>query len=159
MLHRRLERVDQDRLARRAAMGEELPARLPPAYLHPGDELQRRTHWLFPVLAPDPAALVTELRDAGIDVSTGTSNLVAVPADDGSVPDCAGRLMSSIVYLPSYPELGAEGRAPAAGRAAGGVPALTWPDPCPSGGRSGSAPSPSAISTWSPSCPPIPTCR
>jgi hypothetical protein len=26
------------------------------------------------------------------------------------VPECAGRLMSSIVYLPSYPELGEEGR-------------------------------------------------
>jgi perosamine synthetase len=110
VLHRRLRRVDQDRLARRAAMGEELRAGLPPAYLHPGDELRGRTHWLFPVLAPDPAALVAVLRDAGIDVSTGTSNLVAVPAEDGSVPECAGRLMSSIVYLPSYPELGMEGR-------------------------------------------------
>ena len=110
VLHRRLSRVDQARLARRAAMGEELRAGLPPAYLHPGDELLRRTHWLFPVLAPDPPALVAALRQAGIDVSTGTSNLVAVPADDGSVPECAGRLMSSIVYLPSYPELGRGGR-------------------------------------------------
>ena len=110
VLHRRLGRVDQARLARRAAMGEELRASLPPAYLHPGDELLRRTHWLFPVLAPDPTALVAALRQAGIDVSTGTSNLVAVPADDGSVPKCAGRLMASIVYLPSYPELGRGGR-------------------------------------------------
>ena len=110
LLHRRLGQVDQDRLARRAAMGEELRADLPPGYLHPGDEMSQRTHWLFPVRAPDPAALVAALRAAGIDASTGTSNLVAVPADDGSVPDCAGRLMSSIVYLPSYPELGAEGR-------------------------------------------------
>ena len=110
VLHRRLGHLDQDRLARRAAMGEELRAGLPPTYLHPGDELRRRSHWLFPVLAPDPVALVATLRDAGIDVSTGTSNLVAVPADDGSVPFCAGRLMSSIVYLPSYPELGEEGR-------------------------------------------------
>jgi hypothetical protein len=91
-------------------VGEELRARLPAAYLHPGDELLRRTHWLFPVLAPDPEALVAALREAGIDVSTGTSNLIAVPDEDGSVPECAGRLMSSIVYLPSYPELGPEGR-------------------------------------------------
>ena len=33
-----------------------------------------------------------------------------VPYDDGSVPEYAGRLMSSIVYLPSYPELGQQGR-------------------------------------------------
>jgi perosamine synthetase len=110
VLCRRLGRVDHDRLARRAAMGEQLQAGLPAAYLHPGDELQQRTHWLFPVLAPDPAALVAALSDAGIDVSTGTSNLVAVPHGDGSVPKYAGRLMSSIVYLPSYPELGEEGR-------------------------------------------------
>jgi perosamine synthetase len=109
VLRRRLSQVDQDRVARRAAMGEELRAGLPEAYLHPGDELLRRTHWLFPVWAPDPAALVAALAEAGIDVSTGTSNLVAVPADDGSVPERAGRLMSSIVYLPSYPELGEEG--------------------------------------------------
>jgi perosamine synthetase len=110
VLCRRLGLVDRDRLARRAAMGEELRAGLPAAYLHPGDELQRRTHWLFPVLAPDPGALVAALSDAGIDVSTGTSNLVAVTHDDGSVPECAGRLMSAIVYLPSYPELGEEGK-------------------------------------------------
>ena len=110
VLCRRLGMVDQDRLARRAAMGDELRAGLPAAYLHPGDELLRRTHWLFPVLAPEPHALVAALGAAGIDVSTGTSNLVAVPHEDGSVPECAGRLMSSIVYLPSYPELGREGR-------------------------------------------------
>jgi perosamine synthetase len=110
VLCRRLRQVDPDRLARRAAMGEKLRAELPADYLHPGDELQRRTHWLFPVLAPDPGALVTALRNAGIDVSTGTSNLVAVPYEDGSAPESAGRLMSSIVYLPSYPELGEEGR-------------------------------------------------
>ncbi len=109
VLCRRLGRVDVDRVARRAAIGEQLRAGLPAAYLHPGDELLRRTHWLFPVWAPDPAALVAVLADAGIDVSTGTSNLVAVPAADGSVPEGAGRLMSSIVYLPSYPELGEEG--------------------------------------------------
>jgi perosamine synthetase len=110
VLSRRLRRVDGDRLSRRAAMGEELRAGLPAAYLHPGDRLLRRTHWLFPVLAPDPAALVAALADAGIDVSTGTSNLEAVPSDDGSISEHAGRLMSSIVYLPSYPELGEEGR-------------------------------------------------
>ena len=54
--------------------------RLPEDYLHPGDGLYRRTHWLFPVLAPDPDRLVAELRRQGMDVSTGTSNLVVVAA-------------------------------------------------------------------------------
>ncbi len=109
LLGRRLSRVDLDRLAARAAFGEELTRRLPPAYRHPGDRLRRRTHWLYPVLAPDPDGLVAALRAHGIDVSRGTSNLIAVGSSDGSAPEQAGRLMTSIVYLPSYPELGTEG--------------------------------------------------
>ena len=53
---------------------------------------------------------MAELGRRGIDVSTGTSNLVAVAAEDGSVPEQAGELMASIVYLPSYPQLGPAGR-------------------------------------------------
>ena len=109
LLGRRLRHVDHDRLSARAAFGEELTRRLPAAYLHPGDRLHRRTHWLYPVLAPDPDALVVALRARGIDVSRGTSNLAAVSAGDGTTPVQAVRLMSSIVYLPSYPELGADG--------------------------------------------------
>ena len=110
LLTRRLTTFDPTRVAERARAGDELAARLPAAYRHPGDGLLRRTHWLFPVWAPDPDALVAELARRGIDVSTGTSNLVAVAAEDGSVPEQAGRLMASIVYLPSYPQLGAAGR-------------------------------------------------
>jgi len=110
LLTRRLTAFDPTRVAERARAGDALAARLPAAYRHPGDGLLRRTHWLFPVWAPDPYALVAELARQGIDVSTGTSNLVAVAAEDGSVPERAGRLMASIVYLPSYPQLGAAGR-------------------------------------------------
>jgi perosamine synthetase len=109
LLGRRLRHVDQDRLTARAALGEELTGRLPASYLHPGDGLQRRTHWLYPVLAPDPDALVEALRARGVDISRGTSNLVVVPSGDGTMPKQAGRLMGSIVYLPSYPELGTDG--------------------------------------------------
>ena len=124
VLRRRLSRVDQARLARRAAMGEELRARLPAAYLHPGDELLRRTHWLFPVLAPDPDALVAALREAGIDVSTGTSNLVAVPDEDGSRPGHSTG-DSDVLDGCSLPELSrarAGGTGPGARRSAGCPP-------------------------------------
>jgi dTDP-4-amino-4,6-dideoxygalactose transaminase len=110
VLGRRIQRVDQGRLAARAAFGEELTRRLPPAYRHPGNGLHRRTHWLYPVLAPDPDGLVAALRARGIDVSRGTSNLIAVGGSDGPAPEQAGRLMESIVFLPSYPELGADGQ-------------------------------------------------
>ena len=72
------------------AAGDELAARLPAAYRHPGDGL----HAAYPLALPGagrriPTRLVAELRRQGIDVSTGTSNLVAVAAEDGSVPEQA----------------------------------------------------------------------
>ena len=90
LLRRRLRCVDLDRLAARAAFGEELTRRLPAGYLHPGDGLRRRTHWLYPVLAPDPDALVDALRARGVDVSRGTSNLIAVQSSDGTLPSRPG---------------------------------------------------------------------
>lgn len=110
LLHRRLSTVDDARLAARAVLGEQLAARLPPAYLHPGGRLQRRTHWLFPVAAPDPDRLLAELRQRGVDASQGTSNLTAVAGEDGRCPPRAAALMADIVYLPCYPELGEDGR-------------------------------------------------
>ena len=110
LLAHRLAHFDGEHVAQRAAAGDELATRLPEDYLHPGDGLHRRTHWLFPVLAPDPDRLVAELRRQGMDVSTGTSNLVVVAAANGAQPEQAARLMASIVYLPSYPQLGPAGR-------------------------------------------------
>ena len=110
LLSRRLRRFDAERLAARARLGEELRAGLPAEYRHPGDRLQRRTHWLFPVAAPDPDRLVTELRRRRVDASQGTSNLAAAAAEDGGLPPQAAELMAAIVYLPCYPELGPDGR-------------------------------------------------
>ncbi len=110
LLGRRIGAFDADRIAARAELGEALAAGLPVAYRHPGGRLHRRTHWLFPVAAPDPDRLVAELRQRGVDASQGTSNLAAVMAEDGWVPPQAAQLMAAIVYLPCYPELGADGR-------------------------------------------------
>ena len=65
LLTRRLTTFDPTQVAERARAGDALAARLPAAYRHPGDGLLRRTHWLFPVWAPDPDALVAELASAG----------------------------------------------------------------------------------------------
>lgn len=110
LLHRRLRHFDTDRLTARARLGEELADELPAGYRHLGGRLRGRTHWLFPVAAPDPDRLVAELRRRGVDASRGTSNLAAIAAEDGTVPPRAGDVMAAIVYLPCYPELGAEGR-------------------------------------------------
>ena len=94
LLGRRLQRFDAERLAARARLGEELAERLPAGYRHVGGRLHRRTHWLFPVVAPDPDRLVAELRRRGVDASRGTSNLAAIAAEDGSVPPRAAAVMS-----------------------------------------------------------------
>jgi len=76
----RLRSFDADRLRRRAERGEDLAGRLPPWLFHPGDRARERTHWVFPVLADDPAALIAALRAAGFDATRGTTSIAAIPA-------------------------------------------------------------------------------
>ena len=69
------------------------------------------THWLFPVVADDPEALVVRLRRAGLDASRKTSAIGAVPAPTGRPeldPVHARELMERVVFLPVYPELAPE---------------------------------------------------
>ena len=95
LLGRRLGRVDHDRLAARAVLrrgaeppaagGLPAPGRTGCTGVRTGSTRcspRTRTRW-SPRCGP-----------RGIDVSRGTSNLVAVAAGDGSVPEQAGRLMS-----------------------------------------------------------------
>jgi hypothetical protein len=107
-IDRRLATFDAGRLARRAAAGEAAMALLPPGLRHPGDRMLRRTHWLFPVVADDPDALVAAARAAGFDAARAASNLHAVPAPPGRpdlAPSTAAGMLSRLVYLPMYPEI------------------------------------------------------
>ncbi|HET7270010.1 MAG TPA: DegT/DnrJ/EryC1/StrS family aminotransferase, partial [Rubrobacter sp.] len=106
MLSRRLGTFDEDRLARRAAAGERVARRLKLAAVHPGGDSLRRTHWLFPVVVLDPEALILGLRRRGFDASQATSSIAVVEAPAGrSSADEASRMMSSVVFLPVYPNL------------------------------------------------------
>jgi len=108
MLYRRLRTFDGARLTRRARRGEETARRLPPQFPQPGRLSQSRTHWLFPVLVPDPEALVARLRREGFDASRATSNIAAVEPPVGRpelAPYTAERMMRAVVFLPVYPEL------------------------------------------------------
>jgi dTDP-4-amino-4,6-dideoxygalactose transaminase len=108
MLARRLRTFDGARLARRAAAGERVAWRLAVALQHPGTFAPSRTHWLFPVVAPDPQGLISRLRRQGFDASRATSNIAPVPAPPDLshlAPEEASRMMSSVVFLPVYPEL------------------------------------------------------
>jgi hypothetical protein len=105
LLARRLRSFDTGRLARRAAAGEEVAVHLPASLQHPGDLSRSRTHWLFPVVASDPEALVLALRRQGFDASRATSNIAAVRTSDLAEPEAACRMMAKVVFVPVYPEI------------------------------------------------------
>ena len=109
LLERRLRRFDVERLDARVRAGNALASALPPNLARPGAGAQSPTHWVFPVVTRDRAALTATLRRAGFDAATATSSIAAV-RPSSSRPDLrpanAERLMSGIVFLPAYPELG-----------------------------------------------------
>jgi perosamine synthetase len=112
LMRRRLRRFDHDRLARRAAYGARASAALPAALRQPGRLALDPTHWVFPVLAADPDALVRALRSEGVDAARGTSSIDAITASGrGTQPYQARELMAHIVFVPVYPELGEAGLA------------------------------------------------
>ena len=77
---RRLRTLDLERIAARSRAGEELAALLTPRLARPGAGAERRTHWVFPVVAADPQAFVAALRSAGFDAARGTTSIGVVPA-------------------------------------------------------------------------------
>jgi perosamine synthetase len=112
-MQRRLRRLDLESIAARARVGEELAALLTPRLARPGAGAERRTHWVFPVLAPDPQAFVAALRSAGFDAAQGTTSIGVVPAPPDRPelePHQARRLMRDVVFLPAYPEVGGRRR-------------------------------------------------
>jgi perosamine synthetase len=108
LLERRLRTFDGYRLRRRAAVGERVAGALPPKLAHPGRAARDRTHWVFPVVTPEPRALVASLFRDGFDAATGTSGIAAVDAPDSRpdlAPENARRMLAELVFLPVYPEL------------------------------------------------------
>ncbi len=106
LLSRRLRTFDRRRLAMRAAAGERFTRRLQVIEVHPGGRSLLRTHWLYPVVVPDPESLIFDLRRRGLDASRATSSIAVVDAPaGGSLPAQAHHMMSGIVFLPVYPGL------------------------------------------------------
>jgi dTDP-4-amino-4,6-dideoxygalactose transaminase len=109
LVRRRLRRFDDARLTRRAAFGERAAVALPEHLRLAGRHALERTHWVFPVLAPDPDALIASLRHARVDATRATSGVAAVeaPADEPDLePRNALALLRHVVFVPVYPELG-----------------------------------------------------
>jgi perosamine synthetase len=109
LLARRLRRFDAERLEARTQAGNRLAAALPQALVQPGRTAVHPTHWVFPVISSDRAALIAVLRRAGFDAATATSSIASVPApiDRPDLrPENAERMLAGVVFLPAYPELG-----------------------------------------------------
>jgi perosamine synthetase len=110
-LRRRLRRFPSERVRLRAQTGDEVAEGLPARLQRPGRAVRRSTHWLFPVVAPDPDALMAELRRHGFEATQGTSQIEAVEPRGRPAPPDAKALMAGIVFLPVYPEMPAAERA------------------------------------------------
>jgi len=105
---RRLRTLDFERIDARARAGEETAALLSPRLACPGTDAVGRTHWVFPVVPPDPVALVVSLRRAGFDAAGSTTSIGVVAAPTGRAAleaKEARRMMRAVVFLPAYPEL------------------------------------------------------
>jgi perosamine synthetase len=111
LLARRLRGFDGERVAARARAGNRLGAALPGELVRPGAGAESPTHWVFPVVTRDPAALVAGLRRAGFDAAVATSGITSVSPPSARPdlrPKNADRILDGVVFLPAYPEL-AEG--------------------------------------------------
>jgi dTDP-4-amino-4,6-dideoxygalactose transaminase len=75
-----------------------------PELRHVGGRAAHHSHWLFPLLSPQPDALMHHLWRRGYDATRGASNLCCVSAPAGRMaPRQAMRLMEEVLYLPLCP--------------------------------------------------------
>jgi len=100
VVERKLRGFDHTRLAARTELAKTFAAGLPPAVDLPGRRAIGECDWVFPVLVDDPVRLRTLLRQEGLDSSSATTSIAAVPASVN-----AERFLAHVVFLPLYPEL------------------------------------------------------
>lgn len=96
MMARRVPGYHAARVAARRDAGDYLASLLVDPVDHLGRAGRAHTHWLFPVASRAPATLVAAGREAGFDLTSGSSTLVTL--DEACVR--AGRAMRDVVYLP-----------------------------------------------------------
>lgn len=108
VLARRVSSFDIARFERRVLLGERLQRSLPDTVAHPGDSAEIRTHWLFPLIAPDAGTLRANLAAAGFDATPATSaiGVVHAPSECRELePREASRMMKRLLFVPLYPEM------------------------------------------------------
>jgi dTDP-4-amino-4,6-dideoxygalactose transaminase len=107
LIARRLAAADGSRIAERTRVALRLRELLGTRCELPGGDAPFHSYWVFTLAAPDPAALVERLGEAGFD-ATQAATLRALPAPPGrpeSEPRAAQEILSRTVYVPLYPEM------------------------------------------------------
>ena len=102
LLGRRLRRFDEAKLARRAAQGERLANMIGARVARPGAEMDRRTYWVFPVLAEHAEGLIAALAAGGFDATRGERLCIVDPPEDRPhlEPAAARAILAHSVFLP-----------------------------------------------------------
>jgi dTDP-4-amino-4,6-dideoxygalactose transaminase len=102
LMLRRITQGGQPCIARRNACSRQLLS-LAPQLRHVGTQAQSHTHWVFPVEAARPQALIDHLASHGFDAACGTSSLGVIDAPEGRAPAIeARRVFGNILYLPAH---------------------------------------------------------
>jgi dTDP-4-amino-4,6-dideoxygalactose transaminase len=102
LLARRLRGFPPRRIAARKRAGDLLARTLPARLARPGADALLSTHWVFPVLVPEPDRAVAALRRAGFD-ATHRSSLQPIAAPPGhpcGAPRAAQALLERLIFLP-----------------------------------------------------------
>lgn len=106
LLRRRLGSDVEARVAARVQAADRLRERLGAQVETPGAAAGMHSHWVVPVLTPDPEGLIRALRARGFDATrVATLDVIATPEGRRS-PTRAVALLDRLVYVPAYPELG-----------------------------------------------------
>ncbi len=107
MLEQRLRTFDPAWIAARAARARRLARLIPRGAICPAGDVPDHSHWVFPVLTQDPAAVIAELAKAGFDATQGSSLRVIDPPEDRPQldPQTTREVLAGMVFLPLYPEM------------------------------------------------------
>jgi perosamine synthetase len=104
MINMRLWTFRRKEIARRSDAGRLLASLTKGLAELPGQSNAHHDYWVFPVLSPNPKALIAHLRNAGFDAADlPRSQHIAAPDDRPNLhPTAAAELMKHIVILPCY---------------------------------------------------------
>lgn len=107
LLMRRISSFDHGRVTRRTRIGNQIAADLPPPFEVAGAAAKESTHWVLPILVPDPDRVVHELRRRGFD-ATRWSSMIAIEPPQGhpcGAAHGARSVLDRAVFVPCYPDM------------------------------------------------------